>query len=234
MVEPVLPTLTTVILTGLVDSINPCAIGVMILLLSTLMAMKQQQEMLKVGLIYISAVSITYFAYGLGLTALVASTPLKVAEYISIVVALVIIAMGLVEVKDFFWYGKGFSLHINPKHAHMIKERMKKLSIWTAVVLGIFVASVELPCTGGAYLAITVILAQSFNATALLMLVLYNIIFVLPLIIILFSVLGGSKIQDILRWKQGNKALMRYFGGLLMIGLGWLLMLIANGTINLS
>ena len=111
---------------------------------------------------------------------------------------------------------------------------MKNVSIGTVIFLGMFVAAVELPCTGGPYLAITLLLAQNFNLTAFLLLVIYNIIFVMPLIIILLMVLFGSKLQGIQRWKQGNKAYMRLVTGIVLIGLGILLMLIANGVINLN
>ena len=100
------------------------------------------------------------------------------------------------------------------------------------MLLGAFVAGVELPCTGGPYLAIILLLSQNFNFTAFLLLVLYNIIFVMPLIIILVLVMLGMKIQDVKEWKQSNRNYMRLSMGLLMILLGWLLILIANGTIN--
>lgn len=233
-IEASLPTLTTIVVTGVIDSVNPCAIGVMILLLSTLLATKQKKRMVKVGLMYVFAVFITYLAFGLGLTTVLSSIPIIWAEYISIVVGSLVVLAGLLEIKDYFWYGKGFSLHIPKKYAKMIKERMTKLSASTVIFLGIFVAAVELPCTGGPYLAVTLILAQNFNFTAVLMLLLYNVIFVLPLIIILVAVLLGTKVQHLLRWKQGNKAYMRYATGLLMIALGWMLMLIASGVINLN
>jgi cytochrome c biogenesis protein CcdA len=233
-VEIALPTLATVLATATVDSINPCAIGVLILLVSTLLVTKKKDKMLKIGLIYILAVFITYFAFGLGLTAFVASIPLVWAESISIIVGMVVIAGGIFEIKDYFWYGHGFSLMINPKYVEKIEKKMKKLTLGTVVFLGIFVAAVELPCTGGPYLAITLLLAQNFNASAFLMLIIYNIIFVMPLIIILLLVVFGAKVQNIQRWKQANKAYMRLITGLILIALGWLLILIANGTINLN
>jgi cytochrome c biogenesis protein CcdA len=234
MVDISLPTLGTIVATAAVDSINPCAIGVLILLVSTLMATKGKGKMLKIGSLYIFSIFITYFAYGLGLTAFLANIPISVAEYISITVGLIVVFAGLIEVKDYFWYGKGFSLAISPKYAKIIQEKMQNLSIGTVLFLGVFVASVELPCTGGPYLAITLLLSQNFNFSAFLMLILYNIIFVMPLIIILISVLLGAKVNNIHKWKQSNKAYMRLFTGYLLIGLGWLLILMANGTINLN
>lgn len=234
MVDFSLPTLSTVIATAVVDSINPCAIGVLILLVSTLVMARRKNDLLKIGLIYIGAVFLTYFAFGLGLIAFLSSIPQVVAEYISIAVGIVVVGAGIVEIKDYFWYGKGINLAINPKYAAKIKEKMMKLSVGTVVFLGIFVAAVELPCTGGPYLAITLLLSQQFNFTAFLMLVLYNLIFILPLVIILLMVMFGAKLQEIQNWKQSNKAYMRLATGGLLIILGWLLILIANGTINLN
>lgn len=62
--------------------------------------------------------------------------------------------------------------------------------------------------------------------------VLYNLIFVAPLIVILGMVAGGSKISTVAKWKEENKGVMRLFMGLLLVSLGWILILIANGTIN--
>ncbi len=64
------------------------------------------------------------------------------------------------------------------------------------------------------------------------MLVLYNFVFVLPLIIILILVASGKKLHEVKKWKHEARGVMRLMIGLLLIGLGWLLMLIANGTIN--
>ncbi|MCH7567997.1 MAG: GAP family protein [Nanoarchaeota archaeon] len=233
-VEITLPTLVTVLVTAAVDSINPCAIGVLILLISVLVVTKKRDKMLKIGFLYIGAVYLTYFIFGLGLIAFLTSVPIVLAQYISIAVGLLVIFGGIIEIKDYFWYGLGFSLMIPHKYAKKIKEKMKKMTVGTIIFLGVFVAAVELPCTGGPYLAITLLLSQNFNITAFFLLVIYNIIFVMPLLIILLLVVFGIKIQNIQKWKQANKAYMRLITGLVLVGLGWLLILIANGTINLN
>ncbi len=233
-IEIALPTLATVVATAVVDSINPCAIGVLILLISTLLIAKRQGEMLKIGLLYIGAVYLTYFSFGLGLIAFLSVIPLVVTEYISITVGFLVVIAGLIEIKDYYWYGRGYSLMISHKHADVIKSKMQKLSVGTVLFLGIFVAAVELPCTGGPYLAITLLLAQNFNLAAFFMLVFYNIIFVSPLLIILGLVLAGAKVRNIQQWKQNTKSYMRLATGIILIALGWLLILIANGVINLN
>ncbi len=79
-VEAYLPKLGTVVVTALVDSINPCAIGVLILLISVLVAFKSKKDMLKIGLIYILAVYVTYLAAGLGILYFLSSVPMFLSE----------------------------------------------------------------------------------------------------------------------------------------------------------
>ncbi len=234
-VEAALPALGTVLFTAAIDSINPCAIGVLILLVSTMIANSQKRgRMISLGLAYVFAVFITYMLAGLGLIAFLTRIPLFVTEYISIAVGIAIAVMGIVEIKDYFWYGRGFSLAISPKMAKTIHRKLQNISLPGVVLLGAFVAAVELPCTGGPYLAITVILAQNFDATAFMLLVLYNIIFILPLIAILAAVIGGMKITTIKKWKHRNRPYMRLATGILLVFLAWLLILMANGSINLG
>ena len=233
-VEAYIPALTTVITTALIDSINPCAIGVLILLVSVLMVYKSKKDMLFYGMVYIFCVFLTYLLAGLGILYFLSKVPLFISEYISIIVGSVVVIAGLIEIKDFFWYGQGITLSIPPEKAKKINEMTKKFTLPAMIVLVVFVAGVELPCTGGPYLAILVFFSQNFDFTSFMLLVLYNIIFVMPLIVILLMVFFGYKIQNLKRWKQSNRTYMRLAAGIVLILLGWLLILIANGTINLS
>ena len=220
-------------MTAAIDSINPCAIGVLVLMLSVLLAAKRSiGRILFLGLAYIGAVFTTYLLAGLGLMYFLSSIPLAVTEYIAIVVGVLIIAAGLVEIKDFFWYGKGFSLTIPPIFAKRLQNFSSRTTVIGIIFLGAFVSAVELPCTGAPYLAIILLLSQYFDFTAFMLLVWYNLIFVSPLIIILVLVSLGKKVYDIKKWKQANRPYMRLAIGLVFVVMGWLLMLIANGTIN--
>ena len=234
-VEAGLPQIGTVIVTAIIDSINPCAIGVMILLVSLMIAnSKLRPKMLYYGGLYIFSIFLTYLLAGLGLIAFFQVIPLWVSEYIAIIVGSIIVIAGLIEVKDFFWYGQGISLSIPAERAKQIKKMLENISAWGVIFLGAFVAAVELPCTGGPYLAIILLLSQNFNFTAFLLLVFYNIIFVMPLVLILLAVMFGTKVTALAKWKQASRAHMRLAIGVILIILGWLLILIANGTINLG
>src|SRR3989344_6812736 len=123
---------TVILTTALVDSINPCAIGVLILLISALLTMSHDKKrMLTVGSIYISAVYVVYFLAGIGLLLFIQR--LNIAQPLSIAVGGLVIILGIIEIKDFFWYGKGISLSIAGKHAEKIKKMVKKVSLPGAV-----------------------------------------------------------------------------------------------------
>lgn len=231
-----LPTLGLVIGSAAIDSINPCAIGVLILMVSVVLGGGQgTKRLLQLGSAYIFAIYVTYLLSGLGLMYFFTAIPIVVAEYISLAVGLLVIVGGIFEIKDYFWYGKGPSLQIPKYFANKIHEySTSKTTVWGIMFLGAFVAAVELPCTGAPYLAIITILRINFDWTAFGLMVLYNFIFVLPLIVILLMVAGGSKISSVAKWKEESKGSMRLFMGLLLVALGWILILIANGTINFS
>ncbi|HEV8289964.1 MAG TPA: GAP family protein [Candidatus Norongarragalinales archaeon] len=228
------PFLTTLIGAAMIDSVNPCAIGVMVLLISTVTAMKRKSDLLRIGFIYIAGIYLTYLLAGLGLTYGFSLIPIAVAEYISIGVAFIVLTAGVIEVKDFFWYGQGVSLAIPPEQAKKIHKMAKTVTVPGLLFLGAFVAAVELPCTGGAYLAITNLLSQNFDFTAFLLLLIYNVFYVLPLVIILLLAYFGQNIVDIKRWKQETRPYLRLGIGLMLIALSWVLMLIANGTWNIG
>lgn len=231
--EAGLPTLTLVLTTAAVDSINPCAIGVLILMISVVLSGKKGMgRLFLLGGLYILSIFTVYLLAGLGLVYFFSAVPLYITEYLSILVGTFIIFAGLIEIKDFFWYGRGISLGIPPSLAKRIHGFASNATVPGVIFLGAFVAGVELPCTGAPYLAIITVLSRYFDFTAFLLLVLYNIVFVSPLIVILIMVAAGAKLHEIKQWKQDARGFMRLFIGLLLVGLGWLLILIANGTIN--
>lgn len=232
-----LPTIATVLAAAAIDSINPCAIGVLILMISVILSQRHSTgRMLLLGGFYIFAIFLTYFLAGLGLLWGLARIPLYVAEYISIIVGVFIIGAGLIEIKDFFWYGRWFSLGIPAsisKRLHNMAQN-STASLLGVALLGAFVAAVELPCTGAPYLAVITLLSQYFDFTAFLLLVFYNIIFVAPLLMILLLVASGFELYKVQQFRISGRGYMRLAIGMLLVGLGWLLMLIANGTVNLG
>lgn len=233
MVEATLPTITAVVTTAAVDSINPCAIGVAVLLAALLVKQRKTQDIFRIGTLYVAAIFITHVAVGVGLLHFLTSIPSNVANYVSVFVALLVIGGGLLEFKDFFWYGQGLSLAIPKRYAEKISEMMDNLTVKSGIALGIFVTVVEVPCTGGPYIALlSIISQQGINLTAYMLLILYNLIFVAPLaLIIVFVYLGTFEAERLKEWKHMNRARMRLSLGTLMVIVGWLLLLVAMRVI---
>ncbi len=223
---------------AVIDSINPCAFGVLIFILSYLLKISHDKRRIIVdGFGYVIGVYLTYLFLGSliylsigGVLEALRGTPIVVYFY-QIIGALIIIA-GLMEIKEFFAYGVGPSLSILPSFADKIKDWTKglgtkaakdpKKSFMIAMVLGFLVALVELPCTGAPYIAVLTILHKAGvpYAEALPLLMAYNVIFVLPLFAIIWLIYKGSTAKKLKHWKEENKGLMRLGVGVLLISLG--------------
>src|SRR3989344_5704468 len=100
-IEAQLPTILTVIATAAIDSINPCAIGVLILMISVVLTSGgSTKRMIYLGFLYTFAIFIVYLAAGIGLAYYFASVPLFIAEYISITVGIFIALAGLIRSEE--------------------------------------------------------------------------------------------------------------------------------------
>ncbi|MBI4181627.1 MAG: hypothetical protein HY520_01510 [Candidatus Aenigmarchaeota archaeon] len=194
-----------------------------------------RRRLIVIGITYIVAVYLTYLFAGLGLIWFQGTLiTLGLAVYLGGVVGLILLVFGLLEIKDFFWYGRGLSLAIPVRFSRIIKERAAHVTGVSAILLGIFVAMVELPCTGGPYLLITSLLAVSFDITALYYLLLYNLIFVLPLIIIVALAAAGVHYDKMKAWKESQKKWMRLVAGLLLVCFGVFILAYYAGLVNLE
>jgi len=213
-------TLPLIIGAGLIDGINPCAFAVLIFLITFLLNISStKKRMIKAGSVYIIAVYITYLIAGLGLlTAIQVSGMSKFMVYTAASFALF---AGLINIKDYFWYGKGFSLEIPKSVKPTIERWTRKGNVPAAIVLGFLVSMFELPCTGGVYLAILAMLANiTTKINAFFYLLIYNVMFVLPLIIILVLVTKGMKAEHIENWRTAKRNWMKLVLGLLLLFLG--------------
>ncbi|MDD3647218.1 MAG: cytochrome c biogenesis protein CcdA [Candidatus Dojkabacteria bacterium] len=220
MTEITLPLIT---LGALGDSINPCAIAVLVFLVTFLISIKKRGgKFLAIAFVYILFIYLTYFFAGLGLLSSVQKLNITYSVYR--VAAIVVVLAGLVNIKEYFFSGKGFSLALPESKKPLIKKYIQKASIPSAIVLGIMVSLFELPCTGGIYLAVIGLLAEKATWTeGILYLLYYNLIFVFPLIIIVLLSFFSLSSETINSWRKKNKRGMRLVMGITMILLGILM-----------
>ncbi|HAM37249.1 TPA: hypothetical protein DCP42_00810 [Patescibacteria group bacterium] len=87
--------------------------------------------------------------------------------------------------------------------------------------LGMFVTLFLLPCTIGPYVILGGMLSYGEFAGALPYLTVYNLIFVLPMVVIILLVFFGSKsIKQITEWREKNVKVMHLIIGIIFILLG--------------
>ena len=217
-------TIPLVISAALVDGINPCAFSVLIFLLITIMALDTRRKMVYIGSLFILAVFTFYFLSGLGLFTIIQSA--GISRAMSLIAAIIALLFGAVSIVDGI-RGKPSQLLSIPESKKAIIDRyVKKISLPGALVLGVLVGMFELPCTGGIYLAILSLLSNRMSIIdGIPYLLVYNLFFVLPMIVILAVVAFGIPVERLDQLRTEKRAVIRLLMGLVMILLGILLLL---------
>ncbi len=186
-----LPVLT-VILGGL-DSFNPCAFFILIILLNLLIYVQSRKRMLLIGGIFIFFSGLLYFIFMFVLFNVFLLTREHVLV-VTIVAGAIALTLGIINIKDFFFFKKGASLSIPDENKPGLFKRMRELvktpKVVTAVAGTIVLAGVvnfyELLCTLGLPLVFTRQLAF-YNLSGVeqaLYIFFYNVVYVIPLIVI--------------------------------------------------
>ncbi|MBN2100378.1 hypothetical protein JW710_00575 [Candidatus Dojkabacteria bacterium] len=216
--------LITLISAAAIDSINPCAIGVLVFMITFLTSIKgSRRKLLSIGFTYISVVYICYFAAGAGLVRILAG--ISFLDIIYKIVGIIVLVAGLVEIRDGIVNAKKPLLAIPKSASPRIKKYIKKSTIPAAVVLGGIVSLFELPCTGGPYIAILSMISRAdLKLQGMLYLALYNLIFVLPLITILLMTSFGLSSEKVEDWRKKHKSTMRILIGISMLVLAGLML----------
>jgi cytochrome c biogenesis protein CcdA len=222
-----LPMILTIIGAGLADSINPCAIAVLLIMLGSLITLsKNKATAVKAGFAFIISIYIAYFLFGLGLLSFIKITGFSGIIYSLMGVLAVII--GLFNIKDYFWYGgAGFAMEIPRRWRPKLKQLLSSVtSPLSAFLIGFLVCLFELPCTGGPYLFIIGLLAdKAATLAAVPVLLFYNIFFVLPLVIInlLVYYYGKNAIGKSTKWKEKNIKNLHLITGIVLTLIGTLI-----------
>jgi len=219
-------TIPIVVAAATVDAINPCAFAVLIILMTAALSIADKNRALKFGLAFTVSIYISYFLMGLGLFSAIQATGLSHKFYI-IVTGLAII-VGLFNIKDYFWYGKGFLMEVPLSWRPVMKKILKSAtSPLGAFLVGFVVSLFELPCTGGPYIVILGLLAKEVTRNiGIMYLLLYNLIFVSPLIILSLIIYKGlSTTERLERIRQKKLRLLHLIAGILMLVIAGIMIL---------
>lgn len=223
-----LPAFTLVM--GLLDGFNPCSMWVLLLMISILAPLNDRRRMLAIAGTFVLIQGIAYFvmmAAWLNLFLLIG-----LSRWSQLAIAAIAIVAGVINIKDFFAFGRGVSLSIPQSAKPGIYQRMRGLlhaptlgaAIVGAIVLAVLVQAVEFLCTSGFPALYTRILTLRALDTSTYYgyLLLYNAAYMLDDVIVLgtgVALLSRHRLQE----KQGR--VLKLVSGLVMIGLGLYLVL---------
>ncbi|NOZ83181.1 MAG: hypothetical protein GXN98_05190 [Euryarchaeota archaeon] len=213
--------LPLVLVSGLLDGINPCAFAVLLFFIAFLYTLQRTRaDVLRMGAIYISAIYLAYFLIGLGI--MKALVFVGKPHFMAKLGAWLIILLGLVNIINHF---QPMLLPVKlriPGFTHATLRRWAyRGTAPSAAVLGFLVGLCTFPCSGGIYVAILALLsAKTTYAQGLAYLMLYNLMFVLPLILIL-AVASNQRVTARLKELEERHARsMRLFSGVAMLAIG--------------
>jgi len=223
-----LPAFTVVI--AAMDSFNPCAFFVLFFLLGMLIYAESRRRMLLIGAVFVLFSGFVYFLFmsaWLNFFLLAGQIMLLTAA-----AGAVAVAAALINIKDFFFFKKGVSLTMSESKRSSLFSRMRRIvgetSLPSAVAATMVLAAAanmyELLCTVGFPMVYTRALTlHSLPAlNYYLYLVLYNVIYVLPLagIVLLFTLtVGARKLSEF----QGRA--LKLLSGTMMLMLGVILVI---------
>lgn len=214
-------TISAVLTAAAVDAINPCAFAVLILLLTTILATDNKRRALFAGLAFTLSIFISYLLMGLGLYSAIQVTGLSHTFYI--VVAILAILVGVFNMKDYFAYGKWFIMEVPISWRPKMKALLRGItSVPGAFMIGFVISLFLLPCTSGPYIVILGLLAHATTFTyALTLLVLYNFVFVIPMLVItLLIYFGITTTKQAEEWRSGKLKVLHLIAGILMLVVG--------------
>ena len=216
---------------ALVDSINPCSMAILFFLLAGLLLLKKRRKALKVGLAFTLSVFIANLLFGFGILSTIVLSGLS--GVFKVVAGAIAVLTGILLLKDAFFYGAGgFKMEVPEFLRPCLKRRVgraffgRNSGAISAFLVGFLVTSFEVPCTGGPYFYVLARMADSATRMQTIpILFYYNLIFVLPLVLItLLLYFGSVHVERAREWKERNKRLIDFVRGLPMIAVGFVTM----------
>jgi len=221
--------LATVVI-GLVDGFNPCAFFVLMMLLSFLTYAKSRKRMLLIGLTFVVVSGLVYFLFMTATFSVIrALNSIRLVAMVGGAIALII---GLFNIKDFFFFKKGFSFSIPESKKPNLYKRMRGLlksqstvELFVGTILLAFIAnSYELLCTAGFPIVYGNLLnvSQLDMATSVLYIAFYNVFYVMPLLAIVLIFVKKFSAE---KMSEEHGELLKSISGFMMLGFGVFLIL---------
>lgn len=215
-------TLPVVLIAGLLDGINPCAFATIIFFLSYLqIARRTPREMLMVGIAFISAVFLAYFAAGIALYNVLASLNERfvgIQQGMNYLFAALALVAAWLSLRDALHARAGRMDEMTLQLPTFLKDRIRKVIrtgakarnfVIAAFISGVLISFLELACTGQVYAPI-IYQIQKGRLDAVLWLALYNLAFVTPLIVIFLLAWSGMRSETLIAFQKKHTASVKF------------------------
>lgn len=222
---------------GLLDGINPCAFATIVFFISYMSLVgRGRKEMLAAGGAFAAAVFVTYLLLGMGLLKFLSflNEFSVVAKCVYLLAAIGTFALAFLSLYDAYKVKQGKVKEITLQLPKSLKQRIHKVIreqtrtsgvIIGALVIGFAISALELVCTGQVYLpTITFVMGvEGMRGHALAYLILYNLMFIVPLVVVFGFVYWGTTSMQLGGVLQRHLMPVKLGTGVLLFGLGtWL------------
>lgn len=206
-----------VVVSGFLDGIHPCGFTVLLFFIAFLLSVKKsRKEILALGGLYILGVFLAYFLIGLGIMKAVS---LFEPHFMAKAGAVLLMVVGAISVKDGLMGTN--SLKIPEFSKPHLSRFLEKGTMLATFIAGVLVGLCAFPCVGGLYVAIiTLLSAKGFDLGGLALLVLYNLMFVLPLILALILSSDERVLERLEQEEKRNRRNFKLVMGTLMVAFG--------------
>ena len=217
------------ILIGLVDGFNPCAMWVLLFLISMLIGMNDKKRMFIIGITFLLTSALVYLLFMLAW--LNAATLLLSINYVRLIIGLIALIGAGINLSSYMKHRKDNGCDvIDDKKRNKIFDKIKKftsekklvLALLGAMALAVSVNIVELACSAG--LPVMFIEILSLNHPSALAKGIYIAIYMLAFLLddlIVFIVAMSTMELTGFSTKYGK--LSKLIGGILLLGIGILL-----------
>jgi len=220
----------TIIGAGLIDGYNPCAITVLIFFISLLtLRGKSKKEMLLVGASFTLGIGISYLLLGVGLFQIISRWKYFdfISRWVYLATAMITLILVILTFSDYYKAKKGntkdMTLQLSQTEKKTIHSLLRNPKVTAEFIFSFLVAFpvsiVEFSCTGQTYLPTIVYIfsMDSLKAKAFMYLLLYNIMFVLPLVIIIIFAYKGATSERITKWFTKNLSKIKLYTGIIFV-----------------
>jgi len=208
-----------VVFAALVDSSNPCGLSVLVFLLISMAAAGGRKRVLLIGGMYIAAMFLFHLFVGIGLFSAFSLSGLS--KPFSIIGGLIALILGIITLADVLRNKETFLLSIPESRKGLLGKYIRTATLPAAFVLGILAGILGFSCTGGIYISILGLMGRDLTVmTGFPLLVLYNLVFVLPLVLVTLLFAFGISPERAERFRTGHKRKVRAIIGIILVALG--------------